>query len=229
MKPSGRAVALCALGAAVILVTASAAGAQDVTAPVETTTTTTITTTTTTSTISTTPTTPQLVINAPAAGSMRTPSRGPQSQVTDTLAPPFPNPEGLPADSGEGRRVVYSKSLQRVWTIEADGIVSKTHAVSGRLEWNQPKVGTYSVYSRSTHTCAVHNPTICWRFMIRFATGAQGGNIGLHEIPIQYGRPVQTDAQLGQALSGGCVRQATADAIYMWDWAPLGTKVVVLP
>ena len=220
MKPSGRALALCALGAAVILVTASAAGAQDVTAPVETSTTTTTTTTA-----------PQLVINAPAAvaGSMRTPSRGTQAQVTDTLAPPFPNPEGLPADSGEGRRVVYSKSLQRVWTVEADGIVSKTHAVSGRLEWNQPKVGTNSVYSRSTHTCAVHNPTICWRFMIRFATGAQGGNIGLHEIPIQYGRPIQTDAQLGQALSGGCVRQATADAIYMWDWAPLGTKVVVLP
>ena len=30
------------------------------------------------------------------------------------------------------------------------------------------------------------------------------------------------------ALSGGCVRQTTDDAIWMWNWAGLGTTVVVL-
>jgi lipoprotein-anchoring transpeptidase ErfK/SrfK len=39
---------------------------------------------------------------------------------------------------------------------------------------------------------------------------------------------VQSVSQLGQALSGGCVRQATADAQYVWGWAPIGTTVVVL-
>ena len=58
---------------------------------------------------------------------------------------------------------------------------------------------------------------------------ARGGNIGFHEIPYQYGRPVQTVDQLGDALSGGCVRQAPADALWMWEWAQLGTGVVVLP
>ena len=56
-----------------------------------------------------------------------------------------------------------------------------------------------------------------------------GGNIGFHEIPTQYGRPLQSIWQLGQPLSAGCVRQAPSDALWMWNWAGLGTKVVVLP
>jgi lipoprotein-anchoring transpeptidase ErfK/SrfK len=65
--------------------------------------------------------------------------------------------------------------------------------------------------------------------MVRFAKGDRGGNIGFHDIPYQYGRPVQTIDQLGQPLSGGCVRQASADAIWMWNWAQLGTVVIVTP
>jgi lipoprotein-anchoring transpeptidase ErfK/SrfK len=64
--------------------------------------------------------------------------------------------------------------------------------------------------------------------MVRFAHGPLGDNIGFHEIPKRDGVPIQSDAQLGQALSGGCVRQATADAIFMWDFAGLGTTVVVV-
>lgn len=171
---------------------------------------------------------PPLVIEAPIAV---TPSRGTQAQVTDTLPPPpttLPPPDALPPNSGEGRRVVYSKSLQRVWTVEADGTVSKTHRVSGRLTWNQPSPGTYSVFSKSSFTCNIKNPAICWRYMVRFTRGPEGDNIGFHEIPKKNGVPVQSVSQLGQPLSGGCVRQATPDAIYIWDWAPVGTKVVVL-
>ena len=132
--------------------------------------------------------------------------------------------------SGSPGRVLQVQTA-RVWTVEADGVVSKTHLVSGRLTWNQPLPGTYSVFSRSSHTCNIKNPNICWRFMVRFAKGPGGDNIGLHEIPTntRTGAKVQSESQLGTALSGGCVRQATSDAIYMWGWAPVGTKVVVLP
>jgi lipoprotein-anchoring transpeptidase ErfK/SrfK len=64
--------------------------------------------------------------------------------------------------------------------------------------------------------------------MVRFTVGPDGDNIGFHEIPKVNGTPIQSEAQLGQALSGGCVRQATPDAEHMWGWAPVGTKVVVL-
>jgi peptidoglycan hydrolase-like protein with peptidoglycan-binding domain len=132
----------------------------------------------------------------------------------------------LPANSGSGRRVVYSRARQRVWAVDADGTVVKTHLVSGRLY--EPYAGTYSVYSRSLYTYSTADPNVKWRYMVRFAYGPDGGRIGLHEIPTKFGVPLQTVGQLGQPLSGGCVRQSTADAQWMWNWAYLGTKVVFL-
>jgi lipoprotein-anchoring transpeptidase ErfK/SrfK len=164
-------------------------------------------------------------------------TRGTQVQLTPTIPPPAtttttttipPPTDELPANSGEGRRAVYSKSRQRAWTVEADGTVSRTYLVSGRLTWNQPTPGTYHVFSRSSFTCNIKNPAICWRMMVRFTVGPDGDNIGFHEIPKKNGVPIQSEAQLGQPLSGGCVRQATPDAEHMWAWAPVGTTVVVL-
>ena len=157
-------------------------------------------------------------------------------QIQLTEPPPTPPPpttappdDQLPENSGTGRRVVYSKTLQRVWAVDADGNVEKTHLVSGRRTWNQPSPAEYKVFSRSSFTCNIKDPSICWRYMIRFTVGPDGDNIGFHEIPNKNGVPVQSIAQLGTPLSGGCVRQATPDAQWMWSWAGIGTKVVVLP
>ena len=136
-------------------------------------------------------------------------------------APPL-----VPANSGTGRRIVYSRAMQRIWAVEADGRVVKTHLVSGRLY--EPYAGTYSVYSRSMYTYSVADPDVKWRYMVRFAYGPDGGRIGFHEIPTRFGVPLQSEGQLGQPLSGGCVRQRTSDALWTWNWAYLGTKVVVL-
>ena len=213
------AVVMMTAAAAVTFATAADASTPPVPEDVETTTTTTAPTTTAV----------PLVIDQPSV----TPRRGTQLQVTPTVPPPVTTTtlpaSALPANSGTGRRVVYSKPRQRVWTVEEDGTVSKTHLVSGRLTWNQPTPGTYRVFSRSMYTCNIKNPAICWRYMVRFAIGGdEGDNIGFHEIPKKNGVPVQSVSQLGTPLSGGCVRQSTPDAIYMWNWAPVGTKVVVL-
>jgi hypothetical protein len=67
--------------------------------------------------------------------------------------------------------------------------------------------------------------------MVRFTKGGdEGDNIGFHQIPVdtRTGTPVQTLSQLGQPLSGGCIRQAPGDAEYVWNWAWMNTKVVVL-
>lgn len=154
----------------------------------------------------------------------------PPPSTTTTTLPPGPDYR-LPANSGTGRRAVYSKSLQKVWVVEADGRLVKEHRVSGRQISCDPTPGTYQVYSRSRYTFALANPSIIWGYMVRFAKGCQGGNIGFHEIPTNKntGRKVQSVSQLGLPLSGGCVRQAESDAVWMWNWAYVGTKVVVLP
>ncbi|MGI9029070.1 MAG: L,D-transpeptidase family protein [Ilumatobacteraceae bacterium] len=147
-----------------------------------------------------------------------------------SASPPSPSPapgaSSLPANSGSGRRVVYSRSQQRVWAVDSGGTVVKTHRVSGRTY--EPYAGTYSVYSRSMYSYSSANPDIKFRYMVRFAYGPNGGRIGFHEIPTKFGVPIQSESQLGQPLSGGCVRQSTADAQWMWNWAANGTKVVVL-
>jgi lipoprotein-anchoring transpeptidase ErfK/SrfK len=180
-----------------------------------------------------TTTLPPLVIDGGADADGTLPPRTGDDYVQLIPLPPPPPtlpPEWiLPANSGTGRRVVYSKSRQRVWVVDSAGTMIKTHRVSGRQTPLDPRPGTYHVFSRSRYTYSINNPTIKWGYMVRFAHGAQGGNIGLHEIPTQYGKPVQSVWQLGQALSGGCVRQAIPDAIWMWNWAYIGTKVVTLP
>ena len=63
--------------------------------------------------------------------------------------------------------------------------------------------------------------------MVRFAYGRTLA-IGFHSIPrYANGTPLQTEAQLGTYRSSGCVRQADRDALALWNFAPLGTRVVV--
>ena len=171
-----------------------------------------------------TPTIPQTAIASEWA------DRGRAIQVTETMPPPVTVPGDsldLPADSGTGRRVVYSKTIMRVWMIEEDGTIFHTHRVSGLL--SQPNPGTYKVFSRSANTCSATHAGVCMRWMVRFTKGRAGDNIGFHEIPNYYGTPMQTVEDLGLGLSLGCVRQAPDDALLMWDWAQLGTVVVVTP
>ena len=168
----------------------------------------------------------------PAVAGGQKPVRGEQIQITPPPSVPATAPWDpflLPANSGSGRRAVYSKSQQTVWAIDDNNVVIKAHRVSGRQDPLHPTPGVYRVWSRSRYTFAINNPSITWGYMVRFAKGGNGGNIGFHDIPFQYGQPVQTIAQLGQALSGGCVRQAADDAIWMWNWAGIGTVVVVTP
>jgi lipoprotein-anchoring transpeptidase ErfK/SrfK len=40
--------------------------------------------------------------------------------------------------------------------------------------------------------------------------------------------PLQTVAQLGTPQSHGCIRQNLTDAIALWSFAPVDTKVVVV-
>ena len=126
---------------------------------------------------------------------------------------------------------MYSKSLQKVWVVDGNDRLIKEHRVSGKLRYCDPYPGTYRVYSRSKYTHSIQNPRIQWMYMVRFAKSCNGGNIGFHEIPTDTstGYKLQSVSQLGTPLSGGCVRQAVSDAVWMWNWAYVGTKVVVLP
>jgi hypothetical protein len=185
------------------------------------------------------PTTSTLVAATRGSPYQATPTDPPPTTTTPPTLPPTTPPTlppttppttlpGIqpPPNSGSGRRVIYSRSAMRVWIVDATNSVVRTYRVSGR--YGIPYNGTYAVYSRSAFTCHLGNSHVCMRWMVRFAHGPTGDNIGFHEIPRDNGVPMQSDSQLGQALSSGCVRQSTADAQYMWLFGGIGTRVVVI-
>lgn len=185
----------------------------------------------------------------PAAGSQTDPNAQPPTTEAPAPPPPAPTLEQMfpgippgttveqllfffmlvqgppvPAGSGEGRRIVYSNSQQRVWLVEADGSVARTYLVSGRR--GMPRVGLYRVFSKSRHTSS---GSARMEFMVRFARGRRLA-IGFHTIPTRAnGTPLQSQAQLGIPMSHGCVRQKPEDAVFLYFWAPVGTPVVAMP
>ena len=132
----------------------------------------------------------------------------------------------VPAGSGSGRRIVYSNSMQRVWLVEQDETPSHTFLVSGRR--GVPSPGTYHVFSKSVMSSA-HGGDLRLPYMTRFAHG-RTLSIGFHGIPLRRnGTPIQSDAELGEYRSAGCVRMNQSNIKTLFDWAPIGTTVVVLP
>lgn len=131
----------------------------------------------------------------------------------------------VPGDSGTGRRIVFDQSDQRVWLVGAGGSVERTYPVSGSRFANL-RPGTYAVMSRSRYATSFDFSGRL-EYFVRFTTG-YSAPIGFHAVPRNNsGRLEQTRAQLGTPLSAGCVRQWMPDAVALWDFAPVGTTVVV--
>jgi hypothetical protein len=136
---------------------------------------------------------------------------------------PQGNGPAPPFGSGSGRRIVYCNSCQRAWHVTEDGDWY-TFPVSGKV--GVPSPGVYHVIRKL-------NPggsgTLILPYFVGFAYGSTT-DIGFHGIPLRPdGSPIESDAELGQFRSHGCVRESQSDAIRTWNFAPVGTTVVVTP
>lgn len=180
----------------------------------------------------------------PEASTAPSPSSGPDVTVLGAEGPrpakykkPKPatrerkakNVPERPLDGKKGRRIVYDKSLMHVWIMDKDDSVVARFPIVGR--WDRPVKGTYKIYSKSDRS-GNPNSGVTFDHMTRFAYGNDGKTpIGFHSIPKYYdGRMMHSEDQLGLPVAtGGCVRMAAEDAEFLYDWAKIGDKVVVLP
>ncbi|HEY3834236.1 MAG TPA: L,D-transpeptidase [Acidimicrobiia bacterium] len=136
-----------------------------------------------------------------------------------------PTGPAVPANSGSGRRIVYSNSQQRIWVIEANGVVTYSWLVSGRT--GTPPFGTYSIQRRLAPDTA---GDLILPYFQGFLRGSSGKWFGFHGIPLNpNGTPIEPDDQLGRPESHGCIRLSQADAAILWTWGTLGTVVVAVP
>ena len=163
--------------------------------------------------------TPPDEVAAAARAAPATPTTPPENATPAATAT-------LPAGSGSGTRVVYAIGAQQVWLV-SDSTVVRTYKVSGS-RYDQLDPGSYRVFSRSRHATSWHG-TETMEYMVRFHRGARS-NIGFHDIPVDTasGTEVQTLSGLGTPLSDGCIRQDVVDAAALWEFAPVGTPVVVV-
>ena len=161
------------------------------------------------------------------SSSVASASAGSIGETTTTTTTVLAEVVPVPVRSGTGRRIVYANRQQRVWVINEQNEVIRTFLVSGML--GQPGKGTFRVFSKSPTSYSPEFAGVTFRFMTRFAIGRNGGNIGFHEIPIRNKRPMQTVDELGAFKGSGCLRSSTQDAIFIYQWAKIGTKVVVVP
>ncbi|MFI5945661.1 hypothetical protein ACIBCB_36190 [Streptomyces uncialis] len=127
------------------------------------------------------------------------------------------DPKALPAGTGGGARVVYALEDDRVWL--ADGSrVRATYTVTPSTV--DPVPGTYTVTSRTGRTAGSDGVGI--EHVVRFAV-ADGVSIGFSAaVDGARGAPDP------RRRTGG-IRSTRAQGDAMWDFAVIGTKVVVIP
>ncbi len=138
----------------------------------------------------------------------------------------------VPASSGTGRRIIWSKSRNRVWLMSGDRSVARTFPVTDRDDLTP--VGTYRVQGSRPVSYSIDEHGRAWRLdhFVRFRKRcAACAWIGFHAIPVSgAGKLIQPVSDLGtnRHTSHGCLRLESADARYLYGFAGPGTKVVVV-
>ncbi|NGO40975.1 hypothetical protein G6048_01980 [Streptomyces sp. YC419] len=123
----------------------------------------------------------------------------------------------LPGRSGSGQRVVYSVQADRVWLVAANDKVTRTFSVTpGTVD---PAPDTYTVTSRSGSITGSDGVAV--EHVVRFAS-VDGTTIGF-SAAVDGSTPAP---DTGKKLGG--IRESRADGDAMWEFATVGTKVVVV-
>lgn len=143
-----------------------------------------------------------------ASSSKNTGSKSGTSSTADSSA--------LPANSGSGTRIVYSPSAHRAWLVEGSTVERTMTVVPGTIA---PPAGTYTVYGKSPGSVGGDGITVL--YVVKFDSGAsttfgfdaESGVTGLPPAPTGH--------------TGG-IRMAQIDAQLLYEFASVGTTVVVL-
>lgn len=134
---------------------------------------------------------------------------GPDKGKTDPLQ--------LPAPSGAGKRVVYSLEGDRVWLVGDSGKVKRTYKVTPSTV--DPATGSYTVSSRSGQVVGSDGTQI--EHVVRFAD--------VNGIAIGFSAALNGSTEKPDpAKKTGGIRSSRSDGNAMWDFALMGTKVVVV-
>lgn len=177
----------------------------------------------------------------PTATDTPTPSPSPTPTVTPTetpeptptplpplLQPPLPDPRILPPIRPDERWIDVNLTTQTATAMIGMRQVYVAYATTGKEGWETPE-GTWTIISRvadETMTSAGLGLAADQEYYVQeHVLFTQYFTTGGHALHLNYWRP---DWVFGRVpTSHGCVGLRYDDAAYFWDFATIGTKVIV--
>lgn len=120
-----------------------------------------------------------------------------------------------------GKYIEVDLSTQQLFQMEGSQLVATRRVSTGK--WSMPTpVGTFSINSKNpraySSTYDLYMPY--WMAFI-------GSKYGLHELPEWADGRKEGQNHLGVPVSHGCIRLGVGDAGQVYDWAEIGTPVVI--
>jgi len=119
------------------------------------------------------------------------------------------------------KKIIINTGAQTL-TVFLSGIPLNTFPVSTGKSGYETPIGVYQVENK--HLRAWSNTYGLW---MPYWLGFIGTTYGMHELPEWPGGFKEGEAHLGQPVSHGCVRLGVGPAAWLYNWADIGTEVVV--
>lgn len=105
---------------------------------------------------------------------------------------------------------------------QLNGITIRTHTVStGKRAMPTPK-GTFSIANKSPRAWSK-----IYGLWMPYWMGIKGTRAGIHELPEWPNGYKEGANHLGTPVSHGCIRLDVIAAKIVYDWTPVGTKVII--
>lgn len=147
------------------------------------------------------------------------------SNTVKAVSSPRETAAGASTTGGAGeKRIIISVYDQRLYAFEGNVMV-KTHLVSTGTASHPTPYGVFGIYDHQYCAISVKYGGVYMYYWMGFAP-----DIGMHALPYDPKSGTWTSSDcLGHQASHGCVRQALGDAQWMYNWAPNGTRVDVIP
>jgi hypothetical protein len=155
----------------------------------------------------------------------RVESKSTTTAITQPTAPatadagqaPAPDPNAVPANSGSGKRIVYSLAGNKIWLVDSSGTVERTAAVVPASD--PPAAGTYKVIAWKNTSKGSDGASV--QYVVLW--GPSSAPYGFDAVASVTGLPpAPTKPTRG-------VRMAQEDALAVWSFATsVGTQVVVV-
>lgn len=169
------------------------------------------------------PAAPLLAVAAPAPAvapaAQAAPAAAPASKPVAPVAAPATAP--APAPTGNGKAIVVDLSKQWLYAYDGDELVFDAPVSTGRDGFNTP-VGRFAIYhkvrSQTMRGCAGGE---CWSVPdVPNAMYIVGG-VALH------GTYWHNNHGTGVRPSHGCINLRIEDAQWLYEWADVGTRVII--